>query len=87
MSALEGMQPTLRQVPPSRLGFDEHRVEAELSGADRRDIAAGSAADDQNACSEVSFISTSSDEQQRGVSSSARTRWMKVAASKPSTTR
>ena len=31
------------------LAVDQHGVEAELAGADRRDIAAGSAADDENA--------------------------------------
>ena len=30
------------------VGFDENRVEAELAGADRGDIAAGAAADDEN---------------------------------------
>ena len=40
--ALDGMQPTLRQVPPSvsRL-FGAGGLEAELRGADRGDIAAG----------------------------------------------
>ena len=33
--------------PPEPVGFDEDGVDPELSGADRRDIAAGSAADDQ----------------------------------------
>ena len=28
--------------------LDQHRVEAEFAGADRRDIAAGAAADDEN---------------------------------------
>ena len=40
ISALEGMQPTLRQVPPGLPRLDDHGVDAELAGADRADIAA-----------------------------------------------
>ena len=41
------MQPTFRQVPPSvaRL-LDAGDLHAELGGADRRDVAAGAGADD-----------------------------------------
>ena len=45
-SALEGMQPILRQVPPRRLALlDAGGLQPELGRADRRDIAARSAAD------------------------------------------
>ena len=51
-SALDGMQPTLVQVPPSaglpsapRPVVDAGGLEAELRGADRGDVAAGAAAD------------------------------------------
>ena len=47
ISAFDGMQPTLRQVPPGFVRLDDHRVEAELAGADRADIAAGTGADHQ----------------------------------------
>ncbi len=48
MSALEGMQPRIRQVPPQPVGFDQHGVEAQLAGADRGHVAARAAADDQD---------------------------------------
>ena len=35
------------------VGFDQNRVEAELAGADRGDIAAGAAADDQNLAAQL----------------------------------
>ena len=66
--------------------FDEDRVEAELAGADRRDITAGAAADDEHLAAKLVHV-TSSMNSVAGVSISARTRWMKVAASYPSTTR
>ena len=109
--------------------LDQHRVEAELAGADRRDIAAGAAADDENLAAQLGHevlvtcaglpvtpakagvqaplpetpgklepaaLDTrfrgydnhhSSMNSAAGASRSARTRWMKVAASWPSTTR
>ena len=43
------------------VGFDENRVEAELSGADCGDIAAGAAADDENLAAKlVHFVSAAS---------------------------
>ena len=36
--------------------LDQHRVEAELAGADRRDVAAGAAADDQHLGSDVGHL-------------------------------
>ena len=46
-SALEGMQPMLRQVPPMRLALlDDGDLHAELRGADGAHIAAGAGADD-----------------------------------------
>src|ERR1700733_14140780 len=43
------------------VGFDENRVEAELSGADRGDIAAGAAADDENLAAKlVHFVPAAS---------------------------
>ena len=47
ISAFDGMQPMLRQVPPSVIAFDERGGDAELRSADRRDVAAGTAADDE----------------------------------------
>ena len=48
-SALDGMQPTLRQVPPKRLAaFGAGGLEPELRGADRGDVAAGAGADHQD---------------------------------------
>ena len=41
------------------VGFDEDRVEAELAGADRRDIAAGAAADDENLAAKLVHASSS----------------------------
>ena len=120
--------------------LDQHRVEAELAGADRRDIAAGAAADDENLAAKLvhpvlvicascphrvssaaspspaagrrgrcvalareaggrrprptgegTFLLDSnyqsSMKSAAGASTSARTRWMKVAPSWPSTTR
>ena len=109
--------------------LDQHRVEAEFAGADRRDIAAGAAADDENLAAQlghavlVTFAGLPVTRRERGgpgaasgnarqmepaaldtrfrgydnrqssmnsaagASRSARTRWMKVAASWPSTTR
>jgi hypothetical protein len=44
--ALEGMQPTLRQVPPSVSRLSTHAVfSPQLRRADRRDIAAGAGTD------------------------------------------
>ena len=67
------------------LGFDQDRVEPELAGADRRDIAAGAAADDEDFAAKL--VHAPSTNSSAGCSSSARSRWMKLAASKPSTTR
>ena len=107
--------------------LDQHRVEAEFAGADRRDIAARPAADDENLAAKLGHsvldelplvIASASESIQgplgalrsqdcfalrarndglrviqssmksvAGASISARTRWMKVAASWPSTTR
>ena len=36
--------------------LDEHRVEPEFAGADRRDIAAGTAADDQDLAAELAHV-------------------------------
>ena len=47
-SAFVGMQPQFRQTPPSLGAFDQRRCQAELRGADRGDVAAGSAADDDD---------------------------------------
>ena len=48
-SALVGMQPQLRQVPPSTgCAFDDGCFQAELSGADGRDVAARAGADDDD---------------------------------------
>ena len=48
-SALDGMQPTFRQVPPSVAALlDAGDLQAELGGADRGDVAAGAAADDDD---------------------------------------
>jgi hypothetical protein len=41
--ALEGMQPTLRQVRRASRGSRRRRFQPELRGADRRDVAAGPA--------------------------------------------
>ncbi len=38
------------------VGFDENRVEAELASADRRDIAAGAAADDENLAAKLVHV-------------------------------
>ena len=38
------------------LGFDENRVEAELARADRGDIAAGTAADDENLAAKLVHV-------------------------------
>ena len=57
ISALEGMQPTLRQTPPRLLRLDDHGVDAELSGADRADIAAGPGADDQQLAGDFFHLS------------------------------
>ena len=38
------------------VGFDEDRVEAELAGADRGDIAAGAAADDENLAAKLVHV-------------------------------
>ena len=52
MIAFDGMQPTLRQVPPSPPSrpalLDEHDIEAELARPYGGDIAAGPTADDQH---------------------------------------
>ena len=46
-SALDGMQPTCRQVPPGRLaGVDERDLHALVGGEERRGVAAGTAAED-----------------------------------------
>ena len=48
-SALDGMQPTFRQVPPSVAALlDAGRLQAELGRADRGDVPAGAAADDDD---------------------------------------
>ena len=54
ISAFEGMQPMLRQVPPGLLRLDHHRVDAELSCPDRADIAARARADHQKLAGNVS---------------------------------
>ena len=112
------------------VGFDENRVEAELAGADRGDIAARAAADDENLAAKLVHLASSkarvgchpresgvqapplessshaaqalldtrfdgygtfhrhsSINSMAGASISVRKRWMKVAASWPSTTR
>src|SRR6185437_12923078 len=66
--------------------FDQRGVEAELSGADRGDVASGAAA--QHKHLGVDCLSHSqSMNKVAGCSSIAFTRWMNSAASKPSTTR
>ena len=60
MIAFDGMQPTLRQVPPSPPSaalLDQHDIEAELARPDRRDIAAGPAADDEHLGSDLGHLS------------------------------
>ena len=47
--ALDGMQPTFRQVPPQgRALLDAGDLQAELAGADGGVVAAGAAADDDD---------------------------------------
>ena len=87
ISALDGMQPTLRQVPPGLGRLDDHRVEAELAGADGADIAAGTGADDQELARDVLHRLSASTKIIAGVSSSALMRCTKSAASQPSMTR
>ena len=86
ISAFDGMQPRNRQVPPGRSPFDQHGVEAELAGADRGDIAAGSAADDENARAQ-GFGHAQPMNSIAGCSSWRLMRWMNEAASQPSTMR
>jgi hypothetical protein len=86
ISALEGMQPTLRQVPPA-CRLDDDGVDAELSGADGADIAAGTGADDEQLAGTMSFMGSAFAENQRGVSSSALRPLDEDAASQPSMTR
>ena len=45
---LRGNAADVEASSPEPLGFDKDRVEAELAGADRRDITAGAAADDKH---------------------------------------
>ena len=56
ISALDGMQPTLRQVPPAACALDEHRVDAELAGADGADIAARTGADDEQLAAKLVHV-------------------------------
>ena len=86
ISAFDGMQPTLRQVPPGSGRLDDHRVDAELAGADGADVAAGAGADDQELAGDLLHRQPSR-KIIAGVSSSALTRWTKTAASQPSMTR
>ena len=48
-SALDGMQPTLRQTPPRRRpALDQHHLLAEVGGAERGGVAAGTGAEHQH---------------------------------------
>ena len=48
MSALDGMQPTLRQVPPSASFSDDSDLLAELREANGTDVASRSGTDDDD---------------------------------------
>ena len=48
MSAFDGMHPTFRHVPPSRVLLDQDDVAAELGGAGRGGVAAGPTADHEH---------------------------------------
>ena len=73
--------------PAEPFGFNQDRIEAELAGADRRDIAGGSAADDEDLAAQLVHAAPPSTNSSAGCSMSLRNRWMNLAASKPSTTR
>ena len=47
-SALDGMQPTLRQTPPQYFSSTTADVLAELGGADGGDVAAGAGTEDED---------------------------------------
>ena len=56
-SALDGMQPTLRQTPPSaRVALDHHDVEAEVGSAERGRVAARAGAQDQRRRMDVAVL-------------------------------
>ena len=53
-SALDGMQPTLRQTPPSvAIALDQHGLHAEVGGAERGGVAAGTRAQHEHLAFDV----------------------------------
>ena len=53
---LRGDAADVEASSPEPVGLDQDRVEAELAGADRRDIAAGPAADDENLAAKLVHV-------------------------------
>jgi hypothetical protein len=73
------------EAGPARLpGLDDHRVDAELSGADGADVAPGTGTDDKQLADDVFHDAQLSMKISAGVSSRTRMCCMNVAASKPS---
>ena len=52
-SAFDGMQPTLRQTPPSFVRLDQDHGRAEVRGAERGGVAAGAGAEDEKVAGDV----------------------------------
>ena len=65
-SAFDGMQPTLRQTPPSvAIALDQHGLEAEVGGAERGGVAARAGAEDEQVALEVGAAGAGADRRAR----------------------